>query len=460
MMRADLVVIGAGPAGMAAARIAAEGGLQVMLLDEQDRAGGQIYRNVAAAAGRDWLGADYARGADLVRSLDHPGIEHESRATVWRIDQDRGVIWSRDGESHISAAAHVLIATGAQERPVPFPGWTLPGAMPAGAAQILMKQSGMLPRDAILAGSGPLLYLVAAQMIAAGSPPIALVETGTGLLRASPKLLRALPGARTLAKGLGLIRRIRAAGIPRYHGATGFLAEQVEDGRVAFSFTTRKGRQHLACGLLLTHLGVIPQTHLTRSMGLAHDYDDAQQAWRPRLDGWGQSSMEHVFVAGDGGGIGGADAARAQGALAALAILHRAGRLDAEERDDRARPLRRALSRSLSVRPLLDAAYSVPPAFLAPPDDTIICRCEEVTARAVRETVADGTHGLRLMRTALRTGMGPCQGRMCEATVTGLIAHATGRHPSTIGPGRIRTPVKPVTLAEIASLGLQPEETA
>lgn len=457
-MTADLVIIGAGPAGMAAARIAADGGLRVTLLDEQDRVGGQIYRNVANATGRDWLGADYAKGADLVRGLDHPLIAYEPRAMVWRLDPQQGVIWSRDGQSHITYAPHLLIATGAQERPVPFPGWTLPGVMPVGAAQILMKQSGMLPRDAILAGAGPLLYLVAAQMIAAGSPPQALVETGSDLLRALPRLPQAMPGAMTLVKGLGLIQRIRAAGIARHHSATNFRAVQTDEGRITFSFTTRKGGQELECGLLLTHLGVIPQTHLTRSMGLEHEYDPAQQAWRPKLDALGQSSLDHVFVAGDGGGIGGADVARAQGALAALVILHRAGLMNRAERDARARPQQRALSRSLSVRPFLDAAYPVPPAFLAPPDDTIVCRCEEVTARTIREAAEDGAHGLRLMRTALRTGMGPCQGRMCEVTVTGLIAQATGRHPSTIGPGRVRTPVKPVTLAEIAALGRQPEK--
>lgn len=459
-MTADLVIIGAGPAGMAAARTAAMGGLRVVLLDEQDRAGGQIYRNVSAAPPRDWLGTDYARGSGLVHDLDHPGITYEPRASVWRIDAERDVIWSRDGESHVTAAAHILIATGAQERPMPFPGWTLPGVMPAGAAQILMKQSGMLPQDAILAGAGPLLYLVAAQMIDAGAPPLALVETPTATFRALPSLPRALRGAATLVKGLGLIARIRAAGIPWYRGSADFRADVADEGRIALTFTTRQERNTLSCGILLTHLGVIPQTHLTRSIGLAHEFDDAQMSWRPRLDGWGQSSLHQVFIAGDGGGIGGADAAWAQGALAALAILHRAGKLDAAERDDRARPLRRALSRALSVRPFLDAAWPVPPAVLAPSDETVVCRCEEVTARAVRSAACSGTNGLRLMRTSLRTGMGPCQGRMCEATVAGLIAEAIGRPPSTIGQGRIRTPVKPVTLAEIASLGQQPEGSA
>ncbi len=458
-MTADLVIIGAGPAGMAAAAVAAEGGLQVTVLDEQGAAGGQIYRNVTGAAGRDWLGRDYGKGAELVRAMDHPGITHQRRATVWRIDPQPAVLWSRDGQSQAMPAAQILIATGAQERPVPFAGWTLPGVMPAGAAQILMKQSAMVADDAVLAGAGPLLYLVAAQMIAAGAPPRALVETPADWRHAAPRLPRALFGAATLVKGLGLLRQIRAAGIARYHGASEFRAAAAQDGRIRFGFTAGGRRHELDCAVLLTHLGVVPQSHLTRSMGLDHIHDAAQGAWRPRLDEWGQSSLEGILVAGDGGGIAGAEAARAQGALAALAILHRAGRLSAQQRDQRARPLRRALARALAVRPFLDAAYPVPAEFLAPADETIVCRCEEVTAGAVREAARGGAHGMRLMRTATRAGMGPCQGRMCEATVAGLIAQTTGADPAGIGPGRIRSPVKPVTLAEIAALAGPPGQT-
>ncbi|MFD1807518.1 FAD/NAD(P)-binding oxidoreductase [Gemmobacter lanyuensis] len=441
-MSADLVIIGAGPAGMAAARVAAEGGLSVTLLDEQERAGGQIYRNVGAVAGRGWLGADYARGGALVQGLDHPGITHQPRATVWRIDARRGVIWSRDGQSHVSPAAHVLIATGAQERPVPFPGWTLPGLMPAGAAQILMKQSGMVPDEAILSGAGPLLYLVAAQMIAAGAPPVALVETPTAITHALPKLPRALFGLPTLIKGLGLIARIRAAGIPWYRGAADFRAETTEDGRIRFDFTTGKQSHSLTCDLLLTHLGVIPQSHLTRSMGLAHEYDAEQGAWRPTLDPWGQSSEPHVFVAGDGGGIGGAEAARA-----------------------RARwPRWRSCTRPES--------WMQPGATGGPLRSAALCRARFPAAvprcslfRALRLPGPAGRdHRLPLRggyrrfhpqgRLHRRRGPapdahqpahrnGPCQGRMCETTVIGLIAEATDRPASTLGPGRIRTPSSP-----------------
>lgn len=450
----DLIVIGAGPAGMEAARVAAEGGLRVLLLDEQARPGGQIYRDVAVPRERSWLGPDYAAGAALVEGLAHPGIRVETRATVWRIEEGPRVLWSCDGASEAASAAHLLIATGAQERPVPFPGWTLPGVMPAGAAQIVMKQAGRVPVDAVVAGAGPLLYLVAAQMIAAGSPPLALVETATrrDLVGAMRHLPTALAGASTLAKGAGLLRRIRAAGVVRYRAASGFRAETAPDGGIVFGFSTGGVRRQLRCRLLLTHLGIIPATHATRAAGISHAFDPAQQAWRPDSDDWGRTRLPGVFVAGDAAGIAGAEAARARGHLAALAILRAAGRLGEEECANRAAPKRRALRRALSVRPFLDAAYPVPTEFLAPANETVVCRCEEVTASAIRAAVASGARGPRAVKSALRAGMGPCQGRMCEPTVSGLVAEGTGRRPCELGQSRVRSPIKPVTLHELASL--------
>ena len=249
----DLIVIGAGPAGMTATATAARAGLRVLLLDEQPQAGGQIYRNVGQnRASRPWLGTEYAAGARYVDGFDLPGVTAQFGATVWRLDAGPRVVWSRAGTSQISTARHVVLAGGAQERPVPFPGWTLPGVMTAGAAQILMKSAGMLPKDAVLAGSGPLLYLIAAQMIDAGSPPRALVETQTPrmMAQALPHLPKALFGVQTLAKGLGLIRKIRAARVPRHTGASQFEAHSTDDGSVAFSFTHKGQRKNLTCRLL------------------------------------------------------------------------------------------------------------------------------------------------------------------------------------------------------------------
>ncbi len=273
MHKTDLIIIGAGPAGMAAAATAANSGAQVLLLGEQRQAGGQIYRNVGdQKTNPEYLGKEYANGKVLVDALDNKNIKTEFGATVWRIDDGSDVVWSCDGESQRNTAPHILLAGGAQERPMPFPGWTNPGVMSVGAAQILMKSSSLLPRNAILAGSGPLLYLIATQLIDAGAPPQALVETQNSsmMLMASRFLPRALISTSTLFKGLGLIVKIRAAGVRRFVSATDFRAENTRDGNVDFSFIV-KGREHtLLTPLLLTHQGIVPSTHISRSVGVEH----------------------------------------------------------------------------------------------------------------------------------------------------------------------------------------------
>ena len=450
MFDADLIIIGAGPAGMAAAVTAAQGGLRVLMLDEQSRAGGQIYRNVGNGKARAWLGKDYAAGKVLVTVLDHPNIRIEFGAMVWRVETGPRVIWSQGGISHISTAAHLLLAGGAQERPMPFAGWTLPGVMPAGAAQILMKTAGLLPRDAVLAGSGPLLYLIAAQMIDADAPPKALVETQTRamLLRALPHLPRALMALPVLVKGLGLLQKISAAGVQRYTGAAAFLAAQTDSGDIAFSFTAGGRRQQLETPLLLTHQGVIPATHISRAAGIGHRWNDRQQAFEPITGPWGRTDKAQIHIAGDGAGIGGADAAQATGTLAALDILHLSGRISEDNRDQRSTAPRAALTRARALRPFLDTAYAPLPEFLAPTGDTIICRCEEITAADIRQSVDEGANGPRQVKTATRAGMGPCQGRMCEVTTRGILA-ACGAPP---GLARARSPIKPITLGELATL--------
>ncbi|MDN5787779.1 MAG: (2Fe-2S)-binding protein [Pseudorhodobacter sp.] len=459
MHDADVIIVGAGPAGMAAAATAARAGAQVLLLDEQPRAGGQIFRNVGVNGdARTYLGKDYVAGKPLVDALDHPNITAEYGATVWRIEAGPRVIWSREGESRMSCAPHILLAGGAQERPVPFPGWTLPGVMPAGATQILMKTAGLLPRDAVLAGSGPLLYLIAAQMIDAGAPPRALVETQTiaSMLRAAPQLPRALLAARMLIKGLGFIRKIRAAGVARYTGASGFRAAMTEDGGIAFSFLAKGKAHQLNTPILLTHQGVVPATHMSRAAGIVHSWTDVQRAFQPAVDTWGRTDVPGIHVAGDGAGIGGAEAAQAAGRLAALDILHLQGLLSEDARNQKSAPDRAMLRRALAIRPFLDTAYAPLAEFLSPPDAAIACRCEEVTAGDIRQSIQEGANGLRQVKTATRAGMGPCQGRMCDLTVRGILS-SCGAKPAT---PRARSPIKPIRLGELAALATQQETSA
>lgn len=461
MLDCDLLIIGAGPAGMAAAARAAERGLSVVVLDEQPRPGGQIWRDVERAAPLrgNILGGDYIAGLPHAQGLRHPRITHVAGSTAWQIDPSGEVAYSQDGIGQVARGRRILLATGALERPMPLPGWTLPGVMTAGAAQILLKSSGLVAHGAVLAGCGPLLYLVAAQMVRAGTPPLGVVETQTpfDMARAMWHLPRALIGWRYLAKGARLLGELRRAGIPRYRGATD-LAVVGTDHVTAIRFR-HKGREHqIDCQTVLLHHGVTPNTQATRSLHLAHSWDDRQRCFRPETDCWGRSSLPNIFIAGDGAGIGGAQAAALTGTLAALAIAQDLGRLSSGDADLATRPLRLRLSIERAARAFLDTAYPPFAKALLPDDDTIVCRCEEVTAGSIRKMAAAGCIGPNQTKAFGRVGMGPCQGRYCGLGVTEILSAFHGQTQSRTGGYRIRPPLKPVTLQEIAAMDIGPIE--
>jgi thioredoxin reductase len=455
MLEADLIVIGAGPAGMAAAQEAAGNGLSVLLLDEQRGAGGQIYRDIERADKRrgDLLGKDYLEGLALAEGLRHPSIEHIGGAVVWQIDGERRVAFSVDGAARIASGKRLLIATGAIERPMPVPGWTLPGVMTAGAAQILLKQSGVVCENAVLAGSGPLLYLLAAQMVRAGTPPVALIETQTfgDMVSSMANVAGAIKGWRYLVKGLKLLAEIKRAGVKRFTGATR-IAIEGSQAVEAIRFRADGKEHHFECATALLHHGVVPNTQIARSLGIPHHWNEQQRCFVPQKDDWGRSSITEVFIAGDGAGIGGAVAAALAGKIAALEVSCDLGALSRDERDRRASSIRHQLKRELAARPFIDRAYPPYTEALSPADSTIICRCEEVTAGDIRRYAFLGCIGPNQAKAFGRPGMGPCQGRYCGLAVTELLAEANGQSQTETGYYRIRPPLKPVTLGELAAL--------
>jgi hypothetical protein len=204
--------------------------------------------------------------------------------------------------------------------------------------------------------------------------------------------------------------------------------------------------------LILLHQGVVPNNQITASLRLAHRWDDQQLCWVPQADPWGRLALDGFLIAGDGRGISGGAAAALQGELAALAATHSAGRLPEPERDREAEPLRSALRRQLHIRPFLDTLYRPKIQHRVPADDVIACRCEEVSAGELRRMVALGCTGPSQTKAFSRCGMGPCQGRLCGLTVTEVIAHERGVSPADVGHYRIRPPIKPITLEELAAL--------
>jgi NADPH-dependent 2,4-dienoyl-CoA reductase/sulfur reductase-like enzyme len=452
----DLVVIGGGPAGLAAASLAARAGVSTVLFDENPGVGGQIYRGITSTpiTNRPVLGEEYWAGSALAAETKASGALIATSATAWSLDPSVQVGVSIAGRTRLVQAKRVIVATGSLERPFPIPGWTLPGVMTAGGAQTALKAQGLLPGGrTVIAGTGPLLWLLAAQILRAGGTIEAILDTTPrrNWLRA----LLHLPDfvlSPYFAKGLRLLREVRAR-------APVIRADKVEAvgkdklGEVVFSL--RGAERRMAADLLLLHQGVVPNVNLALAAGVTHAWNERQLCFQPVLDADFNSSVPGIAVAGDGAGIAGGTAAAERGRIAAIAAV-RALKPEAEVPDPQT--VRQRLQREEMGRAFLDWLNRPAESFRQPEGDTLVCRCEEVTARQVRDMADMGCEGPNQMKAFLRCGMGPCQGRLCGLTVTELIAAQRDTTPAEVGYYRLRPPVKPITLTELASLPISETE--
>ncbi len=444
----DLIIIGAGPAGLSAAIEATSRGLTVLVLDENAAPGGRIWQALETRGAKD---ADEAAGLRTIQAFRACAADMRWRATVWAIEPDGSVFWSEQCQAHSATGRLVLIATGTTERPLPIPGWTLPGVMTVGAAQIALKTGGLVPQGATwIAGQGPLLLLYAVQALRAGGRLAGILDLsdGTAPFRSLRHLSGALRGGGEILKGLAWRREVAQAGIPWISAAD--LQAEGDSALRRIRFRAHGTMRSEAADMLLLHDGVIPSVQVTRALGCAHTWDDAQRCWKPAIDAWGTTTLPQVLVAGDGGGVGGALAATFSGRIAALQAARQLGRIDIAQRDAAAAPLHAARARHLAVRPLLDTLYA--PLALHLDDATTVCRCEEVTAGQIREAARLGCLGLNQLKAFTRSGMGPCQGRMCGASAAAVLADARGVPVPEIEPYRPRFPTKPLTLGELAAL--------
>lgn len=459
--QAAVVVIGAGPAGLSAALAAREAGAEVLVLDEYAQPGGQFYKQLPAAfrvPDRARLDPDYTKGDALIARVRDRGVEILQDTLVWASFDAGELSVTRQGTSGTVRYESLVVATGAYERVVAFPGWDLPGVMTPGGAQTLVKNQRVLPgKRIVLAGSGPFLLPVAKTLLGAGAHIVAMVEATRP--RAWARHAARLWGhGDRVHEALDYRRIIRDAGVPIRFGALvveahgGECLERVlirdcdRDGHVA----PHAPAHAIEADVLCVGYGFVPGTQVTRLLGCAHRHDVRCAAQVPVHDDRMQTSVAGVFVAGEVAGIGGAHAAAAEGKLAGLAAAQRLGRaIDpaqiATAQRDRAHHRRFAA--------LINDLFPLKPAYFdAVRDDTIVCRCEEVSAGDVRAALAAWGADLNCVKGVTRCGMGYCQGRMCGPTVAALAVRGTGAQAGDIEAMSVRAPIKPVTVATLAEL--------
>lgn len=466
----DVLVVGAGPAGLSAAAAAARAGLDVLVIDERAQAGGQYFKQPSAEYNIDeqHLDAQFREGSELVRAALAAGVRYVPGATAWAAFDEARISYTVGGQTRLVSARRFVIAGGAYERPLPVPGWTLPGVMTTGAAQTLLRAYRTTPGKRVLvAGNGPLNFQVARELKLAGSEVVAVAEAAASPLHSPLSFLKmAAADAKLSVDGLQQVAALKSAGIP-LHFRHAILRLDGGD-KVAQATVVRIDRRGMPLpgsettyevDAVCMNYGFLPQGDIARALGCEFVFDAKTAAWTARRDGDCRSSVNTVFLVGDSAGLGGARVAMAEGAIAGHAIAADLGA--ARSAGSVASADLRLLERHRRFQAALWTMFRAPPLTTQfATSDTLLCRCENLARSDIEVALSANCHSLGAVKKRTRAGMGRCQGRYCAVSIASLATlHGFEKvdADSFFAP---RPPFKPLTVREIAgAVGEPPAAT-
>ena len=450
----DVLVLGGGPAGMVSAITASESGLKVALIDEQAEAGGQIWRAPWAATSQGYESPEVRDGNQMRAALARSNVTYLFGRRIWSVtDRYRVDVLGADGVETCHAP-HLIVALGAHERVIPFPGWTLPGVMGLAAATIMLKAHGLAPpKDWVLAGVGPLLAAVAAGYARKGHPPKAIID-----LSGPSDWFAALPSLASrpvlLKQGLGWVLSIVSSRIPIYFRHAIRRAEGHDRisacviGPVDTDGSSLDGPElSIACDAMMVGNGLVPGGEVPRLLGAKQVYQHELGGWIPECDAFGRTSLEHLYAIGDGAGIRGGAVACSAGKLAGLAAAHDAGRLDAKAFAHQSAQALAEHHKLSAFSDVMAHMIRLRPAQVASiAADAIVCRCEDVTRQELVSAARAGARDVNQLKHFTRCGMGPCQGRMCGDVAAEILAQEHHLSRQAVGYWTARPPLRPISL--------------
>lgn len=488
----DLAVIGGGPAGIAAALQAASAGIKVALIDDGDLLGGHFYKLPPTTINFRLSSLQKKKQAEidmLIAALERTQIELFQGVQVWGIFNHEGkTINGMVSENEtfriaihpavnpwgVIEARSIILAPGVYDRPIPFPGWELPGVVTPGAVQVQLEKQALLPgKKVLVAGSGPLQLIVAAELLGFGVDVVAVLDTSS-FFEGWQTILGALGGlisrlSEGMQAGLTLMRHrvpilfrhavFRAIG-DLQNGVQGVVYGKIDANGKPLEHTTQQTEVDTIC----CAYGFSPAIALSLHIGCKHEFDHQLGTWKPYYDGRLQTSVNGVYVAGDVTMVGGKPLANLQGKWAAISVLEDLGVWSTEHGTGERAKLQPAINREEKFARWLWTRYRVLPGlFEIADEDTLICRCEGVRKADIQSGLEDDAMDLFGIKLRTRLGMGQCQGRYCFSNAAMMIALSCGKNPSNNEVPTIRPPIVPMRLQHLAAyrdLHLEPEEAS
>ncbi|MDA2981856.1 MAG: FAD-dependent oxidoreductase [Actinomycetota bacterium] len=453
----DVLVIGGGPAGLSVAAKLGSAGKQVLLIDERKASGGQYFKQPASdfEISEEKLDSQYRKGKALIRKFEASGAKSIFNMKIWGVFGPEKILGYDSSNCYVITPKHVVIATGAFERGLVFPGWTLPGVLTTGAGQSLLRSYQVSPGNRVaIAGNGPLNMQLAAELIRAGVDVAALAESAKlfklkNLILGGLLFLRSPKLALTGVGYLFTIAKAKTKILPGYVVARVDGEAAVET--VEFKRLDKSNSRTFNIDAITIGYGFIPSNEIARLLGCAHEVDDRWKYLGAKKTLSGSTSVPNVWIAGDGSGINGAQVAQSSGTLLAHALL---------AQDDAQKSLSDRVSKLVSyiqLRNQLGFQKVLRKIFSAPvlidelaEEDTVVCRCLSISYAQVKAGISEDTLSAGASKRISRVGMGRCQGRYCSPVIQKLISENSGYDISERSGFAPQIPIKPVEIGVVA----------
>jgi NADPH-dependent 2,4-dienoyl-CoA reductase/sulfur reductase-like enzyme len=466
----DVVIVGSGFSGIVAGGILADRGLNILLVDENIHIGGQLLRKIPDRLGEySSYHPDYVKkiGFRFVENVKQKKIAIMNRTCVVGIYPNKRLMLESERNRIMEVSGDVLLfATGARERYLPFKGWTLPGVYSTGMVQVLMKSSGVLPAGKILiGGSGLFLFSVGYEVLKNEGKVLAILEQSGMMdkIKMLPVLVHQLS---KLSEGAKYLSALFFRGVPVKYGrriieARGTHAlEDVVVGKVDRTGKLIEGTEKIyKTEALAVGYGFVPNVEGPQLANCALEFSGEKGGWIVKVDDKLETSVENILAAGEITGVGGALKSINEGKIAALSILRKFAKIDESDYQRQLKKLTKEREHHMRFVHYFNSLYRIPrQAILDVPDDTVICRCEDITMGQIKKGIASGYDTPMALKTGTRLSMGNCQGRTCGPVVYDILSAVNGREPGQAGMFHARPPLKPVSIEALAEFKRSREE--